>query len=247
MNKERHMKSKPLIFNIYALLFLVIALGIPVQISMLYGHGVQELGAIYNKLTFFNIAVIGVSLYNFYCCFSASANVKWSFPLAIGVVCFNNSIVLIYGNDFESYSVILATVAFIVLSAYFLMAHDTDIINQPKRQWWRIPKRFTLKEKVKLEVNDHAIDIGETFDISTTGAFIPAENLDHKIDVNSGDVFNFFIGEDQPIACKAKIVRKTPAKGHYPAGIGIQFIDLSLADKYKLQQKLFASRMVAAA
>ncbi|EQC52768.1 hypothetical protein M901_0463, partial [Bacteriovorax sp. DB6_IX] len=38
------MKTKPLIFNIYALLFLAIAISIPVQVSMIYGHGTAELG-----------------------------------------------------------------------------------------------------------------------------------------------------------------------------------------------------------
>jgi hypothetical protein len=237
------MRSKPLIFNIYALLFLAIAISIPVQISMIYGHNVAELGPIYSKMTIFNILVIGVSLYNFYYCFTASDNVKWSFPLAIGVICFNNSIVLVYGNDFESYSVILATILFMVMSAYFLLTHDTDVMNHPENQWWRIPRRFSLKEKVTLHHLGRDIDMGETFDISTSGAFIPY-HLSDSYNIFKGDeIIDFSIGAESPIHCRAKIVRKSCAKGLYPDGIGIQFIEMNSSDKLKLQQKLFSSRM----
>ena len=60
------MKDKPLIFNMYAMLFFLIAVSIPVQISVIYGHSVQELAAIYQKLTFFNILVMGIATLNFY-------------------------------------------------------------------------------------------------------------------------------------------------------------------------------------
>ena len=237
------MRSKPLIFNIYALLFLIIAVSIPVQISMIYGHSAIELGPIYNKMTIFNILVVGVSLYNFYYCFTASDNVKWSFPLAIGVICFNNSIVLVYGNDFESYTVILATILFMVLSAYFLLTHDTDVMNHPENQWWRIPRRFSLKEKVTLHLGKEDIDLGETFDISTSGAFIPYELADKHNLFAGPEVINFSFGEDSEIHCRAKIVRKSCARGVYPDGIGIQFVDMASTDKLRLQQKLFSSRM----
>jgi len=237
------MKTKPLIFNIYALLFLAIAISIPVQVSMIYGHGTAELGPIYNKMTIFNILVIAVSLYNFYYCFTASDNVKWSFPLAIGVICFNNSIVLVYGNDFESYTVILATILFMVMSAYFLLTHDTDVINHPENHWWRVPRRFSLKERVTLHQSGRHIDLGETFDISTSGAFIPY-TMDDKYNLFSGnEVIDFSFGDEAPIHCRAKIVRKTCAKGIYPDGIGIQFVDMGPSDKLRLQQKLFSSRM----
>jgi hypothetical protein len=236
------MKDKPLIFNIYAILFLLIAISIPVQISVLYGHNFDELGAIYKKLTFFNILVVMASILNFYYCFTASDNVKWSFPLAIGIICFNNSIVLVFGNDFEAYTVILSTLLFMVFSAYFLLTHDTDIINEPKKQWWRIPKRFALKEKVLIEVGNQQIDIGETFDISTSGAFIPITE-DNKSKIVPGKVYSFMIGKKHPIKCKAKVIRKTDARGHYPAGIGIQFQDLELGQKYKLQHMLFQTKL----
>ena len=239
------MKSKPLIFNIYALLFLAIAISIPLQISMIYGHTAQELGSIYNKMTIFNIMVIGVSLYNFYYCFTASDNVKWSFPLAIGVISFNNSIVLVYGNDFESYTVILATLLFMVMIAYFLLTHDTDVINHPDSQWWRIPRRFSLKERVTLHIDEKDIDMGDTFDISTSGAFIPYQLNDELNLFKGNEIIDFSIGVDSPVHCRAKIVRKSCATGVYPDGIGIQFVDMEQTDRIKLQQKLFSSRMAA--
>jgi len=194
-------------------------------------------------MTIFNILVIGVSLYNFYYCFTASENVKWSFPLAIGVISFNNSIVLVYGNDFESYTVILSTLLFMVLSAYFLLTHDTDVINHPDSQWWRIPRRFSLKERVTLHALGKEIDMGETFDISTSGAFIPYHLTDEYNLFKGEEIIDFSIGEDSPVHCRAKIVRKSCATGTYPDGIGIQFIDMDQSDKLKLQQKLFSSRM----
>ncbi len=241
------MKIKPLIFNIYAALFLIIACSIPVQIGLLYNHGITELNAIFNKMTIFNILVIATCAYNFYYCMKASDNVKWSFPLSIGVVCLNNSIVLVYGNDFESYSVILSTVMFISTTAYFLLSHETDVINHPENHWWRVPERKAIQQPISTKVNDEVQELGMTHDLSVGGAFIPIKLEDQYQMFKSGEVIELLIGDKNPIQCKAKIVRKVSARGQYPDGVGVQFMDLSLTDKVRLRQILFANRLALVA
>lgn len=227
------------------MIFLLISFSIPAQISLIYGHGLKEFSAIYNKMTIFNILVIGVCLYNFYYCLNASDNVKWSFPLSIGIICFNNAMVLVYGNDFESYSVILATIVYTLVSAYFLLTHETDIINHPDSHWWRIPQRYTLKEKVIITTQDGILQYGSTFDLSQGGAFIVCDT--DRYNFTEGEQIKVNIGEDSTIICQAKVVRKAKAKGIYPSGLGLQFTEISLIDKFRLKQRLLSNRLATAA
>lgn len=64
-----------------------------------------------------------------------------------------------------------------------------------------------------------------TFDISRTGMFIKTDDLYRvfKIENNKEIELLLKIGKN-PIKIKAQVVRKSIAKGNYPAGVGIHFI-----------------------
>lgn len=241
------MKTKPLIFNIYAAFFLAIALSVPIQIALLYGHSITDYSVIFNKMTIFNLLVVATCLYNFYYCFSASDNVKWSLPLSIGVICLNNSIVLIYGNDFESMTVILSTILFLSVTSFFLLTHDTDVMNHPENQWWRIAQRQFVNEKIIARIRNDERDLGLTFDLSIGGAFVPLSLEEQHTLLKSGETIEIWLGENKQIKCQAKVVRKVSARGHYPEGIGLQFIDLSIMDRVKLKHLLISDQLSVAA
>lgn len=241
------MKEKPLIFNIYAFIFGAIVIGMPLQITYLYGHQLGEIGAIFNKLTIFNYSVIAIAMANIYLCIKASDHLKWSLPLSAALVCLNNAIVMIYGNDFESYNVIISTLIYFSLVGLFYIASETKIIDHPEKQWWRIPTRINVKEKVLLSNQAQDIDLGETFDLSVGGAFVCNSMDSFDLNLRSGDIVDIVIGEVDQIHIKAKVVRKAKARGHYPSGIGIQFMDMSLIDKIKLRHKLYATQNSLAA
>lgn len=226
---------------------MAILFGMPMQISMLYGHGAGELGAIFNKLTLFNYMVMTIAALNIYFCINASEQLRWSLPLSAAIICINNSVVMIYGNDFESANVIISTLIYFSFVAYFYATGETKIIEMPEKHWWRIPTRVELREKVLISKENLDINFGETFDISSGGAFIAHDTQTSQIVLKTGDVIDLVIGEKDQIHVKAKIVRKASAKGHYPSGIGLQFIDMSVLDKIKLTHKLYATQNSLAA
>ncbi|EPZ51244.1 type IV pilus assembly protein PilZ [Bacteriovorax sp. BAL6_X] len=234
------MKIKPLIFNIYAFVFIAIAVSIPIQVMFLYGHGATDIGAIWSKMTVFNFMVMASCFLNAYFSFTAQDDIKWSFPLSIGFVCLNNSIVLVYGNDFEAASVILSTFAYILMTSYFILSHETNVINSPAAQWWKTAIRYQAPLPTKVSSTDIPINLGETFDISRTGAYISYNTPTQKDIFNCGDTFTFNIGTD--LELKAKVVRKSNAVGRYPEGMGVQFVELGVAERLQLEKLLTSLR-----
>lgn len=230
------MKIKPLIFNIYSFVFLAIAASIPVQVMFLYGYSFTDFDAIWSKMTFFNLTVMSSCCINAYFSYTAQDDVKWSFPLSIGFVCLNNSIVLVYGNDFEAASVILSTFAYILMTSYFILSQDTRVMNSPTAQWWKTAMRYKAPLPTKVSSTDIPINLGETFDISRTGAYISYNVPTQKDIFSCGDVFTFNIGDD--LELKAKVVRKSMAVGRYPEGMGVQFIDIGVAERIQLEKLL---------
>lgn len=242
------MKTKPLIFNLYALVFGVIFACMPAQIMMLYGHNINEMGAIFNKLTFFNYLVMFISGVNILTCLYASDHIKWSFPLSIGIVCINNSFVLLYGNDFESYAVILSTILYVSMISYFFLATETEIMNHPENHWWRIPQRVMVRDYISITHPENQMtEEKELFDLSSGGAFINLQNYEDLNSFRNGEIITIKIGKNHPISAKAKVVRKASAKGHYPNGIGIQFLEMGLIDKVRLLHKISHDQSTLAA
>ncbi|AYF44844.1 type IV pilus assembly protein PilZ [Halobacteriovorax sp. BALOs_7] len=234
------MKIKPLIFNVYAFVFLAIAVSIPVQVMFLYGYNATDIGAIWSKMTFFNLMVMASCCINAYFSFTAQNDIKWSFPLSIGFVCLNNSIVLVYGNDFEAATVILSTFAYILMTSYFILSQDTNVINSPAAQWWKTALRYKAPLATKVSSTDIPINLGNTFDISRTGAYISYNVPTQKDIFSCGDVFTFNIGDE--LELKAKVVRKSMAVGRYPEGMGVQFIDLGVSERIQLEKLLNSLR-----
>ncbi len=230
------MKIKPLIFNIYAFVFIAIAVSIPLQVMFLYGHSLTDFSAMWSKLTVFNLLVMSSCFLNAYFSFTAQDEIKWSFPLSIGFVCLNNSIVLVYGNDFEAATVILSTFAYILMTTYFILSHETNVINSPAAQWWKTALRYKAPLPTKVSSTDIPINLGETYDISRTGAFISYSTPGQKDIFNCGEAFTFNIGDD--LELKAKVVRKSMAVGRYPEGMGVQFIELGVGERIQLEKLL---------
>src|SRR6185437_14481977 len=52
------MQRRPAVFPFLSVLFLGIALSLPLQVMWIYGHGFDEMDAVLNKLTIFNWLVM---------------------------------------------------------------------------------------------------------------------------------------------------------------------------------------------
>lgn len=100
------MKTKPLSFNIFSVVFTLISISLPIQVAMLYGHTFHEFIMIYHKLNFLNISVMAITFLNAYLSYKVSIHLLWSLPMSVAIISINNSIVFLSGNNFAKSSII---------------------------------------------------------------------------------------------------------------------------------------------
>ena len=236
------MRNKPFIFNLFCLSFLLIALSFPMQIMMIYGHELLEMQAIMSKLTIINHFCIGFLFLNSWLALKGAPVLKWTLPMMIGLVAFNNWIVSKYGADFDFTMTTLATALFTVFTSSILFTKGMDVLDSPDKRWWLIPKRFQKKLPIYLKTATESFILGKTFDISTTGVFVAIDQTkDHfhkrnQINFVPGELINLQIPtEDKSdFTCQARVVRKTHGGGVYPGGLGIQFENMDLKNRLRL-------------
>lgn len=239
------MKTKPFIFNILTVFFVGVALGVPIQIMMIYGHGPGELGMVWKKLTPFNLSVISACLVNAWYCYKSHPYLLVSVPVSIVIVGLNNWLVSRLGTDFNEQATLSATMGFAIASGSFIFTRALDAVNEPQLRWWQVPRRVEINLPVWIKWN--GIDrpcLASTFDLSKTGVFI-SSLTDGVIATSSelapGSIIDVEIGTDGEncIQCQATVIRKEFKKhGHYPSGMGIQFKAMGLFDRFRLYRML---------
>lgn len=232
------MKKKPFAFDLLTALFAGIVIAFPVQIMFLYGHYPWEIVPIMAKLSILNWMVIASCAYASFLTHNADPKLRWFLPLMTLLVAWNNLIVGYVGLDYSSTMTFLGTVAFSSINGIFLMPTVQAALGEPKNRWWQIPARF----KVKVPVFVNPLRGGEgfytdTFDLSTSGTFIPLKPSQAKA-FDTGEMLSlsFTLGTFRSLRCNAMIVRNNDAKGNYPTGMGIKFMDLSRRQRDSLQQ-----------
>ncbi len=236
------MRNKPFIFNLFTLSFLLIALSFPMQIMMIYGHDLLEMKAIMSKLTIINYFCIGFLVLNSILAWKGNAMLKYTLPMMIGLVAFNNWIVSKYGADFDFTMTTLATAVFTVFTSSILFTKGMDVLDSQEKRWWLIPKRYQKKLPIYLKNAKEKFVLGKTFDISSTGVFVSLDQTkDHfhrrnHISFVPGELVSIQIPteNDSDFTCQARIVRKTMGGGVYPGGLGIQFENMDLINRLRL-------------
>jgi hypothetical protein len=221
------MPKRPLLFTLLALLYAVIAISLPIQVMIIYDHQLSEWPLILAKLSWLNILVIMLSSVNVILSLNASHWLKYSLPFTIIIVGINNYFVSYYGNDFSVLETSMATIVFALIHTTLFFFKSSSILEHPSLRWWLVPRRHELQIPVWIEQNDGKGISFKTFDLSKTGAFIASTEPFHHL--KEGDQFNLAVrGEDMTYSVKAKIVRKSEPRGHYPRGFAIQFEKMSL-------------------
>lgn len=239
------MKKRPLIFNFYTLFFLSVSVSFPIQIMSLYGHGPAEAGMILNKMSYLNWAVVAACALNAICSYNGHWLLKFSLPISFFTVALNNFFVSKLANDFSPIATSFATLAFGITSAYLFFSEEKALLDDQNRRWWLAPKRFQRTLPVWVQGPLGSPLLSKTFDISKSGAFLshPAlakmnEGLTKPI--NEGDKISLTLGlsGQKEFSCDAEVVRLCEPNGSYPGGIGIKFEDLTLSNKWILDQIL---------
>src|SRR5665213_4610446 len=95
------MRRRPMWFILLALAFFGVAISLPLQIMMIYGHGLSEISAVFDKLTLLNWLVLCGTLICSGLVWRASPYLRYAVPLLIALVAINNFFVGYYATDFS--------------------------------------------------------------------------------------------------------------------------------------------------
>lgn len=251
------MRRRPLILPIIGMILATIALVLPMQIVWIYGHGLNEIGSVLTKMTSLNWMVVALSGVSAYLLTRASPWAMGSLPLLILTVAVNNWLVGYYATDFSPVTANLATFGFIVLHAPLLHPNIVRLLRHPEQRWWLRAERRRASVPIFIGGSRKVVFRAETFDLSESGAFIPLETVQSHA---SGPMSTkpvaieevpathlapeervsicMTLGIHSQIRCQGRVIRKTDARGLYPAGIGIQFVDLPPNDRKELRKYL---------
>lgn len=223
------MRRRPRLLLVMALIFLGIVISFPVQVALLYGHGLSEIPQIVAKISLLNYLVALTLVGNIPLILRASQWLWVSLPFTLVLVGWNNWVVATAGQDFSPLVTWLATLTFSLLGGFMFVPSVWSLMREPKRRWWLQAQRKEVSLPITLKpVRGNPI-AARTFDLSRTGAFIPLdESFKGTGAVVAGDivVINFSLGSLSRISCNARVVRRTEASGHYPEGLGLQFLEL---------------------
>lgn len=239
------MKKRPFLFNFYSLFFLSVAISFPMQIMSLYGHEMSETSMIISKMTYFNWAVVGVCILNAALSHYGHWILKFSLPLSFFVVALNNFFVSKLSNDYSPLITTVATLGFGFVSSYLFFTKAKNILDNQERRWWLAPERFKRALPVWIQGPLGSPLMSSTFDISKSGAFLSAPALatvreELMNPINEGDEISLTLGlsGQKEFSCQAEVVRLCEPNGNYPGGIGIKFKDMSVNNKWILDQIL---------
>ena len=246
------MKEKPIIFNFLWVFFAAIAISLPLQVAHLYEHDLAsftEWQSILMKLTPLNWLVAFATLCNAYLCFKASPHIRYTIPTSIILVGINNFFVGSWGTDFSLLLTWIATLAYAIMSYSYIYAHGLEAIENPHKQWWKIPKRMKRSYPVWIEWNGERKLLAKTFDISKTGAFISSLTQNPNLfpdDLAIGEKVRVLIGTNQgELKIPATIIRKERmARGLYPSGLGVSFDQMAISQNFLLRRVLAAKEVM---
>lgn len=229
------MRRRPRVMLYLSLLFGALALAIPLQAMVIYGHDWHELSTALAKLTELNWLVVGSLLCGAVLLWQASPHIRWFVPLVIGLVAINNFVVGYYATDFSATLTLLATLGFALMNLPLLHPDSINVFLHPERRWWMRAERHRLAIPVAIEGTRLASLRAETYDLSETGAFIPQVR---NIGVGDWITVRMTFGALTQIRCQGRVVRRTEARGIYPAGVGIRFEGVSWRQRRELRKCL---------
>jgi hypothetical protein len=223
------MKTRPKIVDLIALFLVGVAISMPLQIMFLYGHSPFEVRAIAAKLTPLNWAIMFLAPLAAWLVHRCSPLVLAVVPILAAVVVHNNWFVAELSTDYPPLVAALGTGVFLIVMGVLVTREIRELIMNPERRWWFTPKR--LRAEVPMLIGRTGRQFyALSFDISESGAFIPlgrelAKYLpaDLPLKVGTRCPIFFTLRKLCSIQCEAEVVRATPARGNYPAGIGLKF------------------------
>ena len=217
------MKTKPMFFTLMPAVFLVLAIAMPLQISLIYKISPLDFVGIFSKLTPLNILLMATFGWVAYATHSFDKRLFVLLPLLNLAVFANNYFVGAFGQDFSILETSLSSTAFLALSMSFYSKSIYRVFNEKNFRWWQSVPRKKLAVPLTIYTNANTIKT-KSFDVSETGIFAVSDSDLDLFKASKEQELELCIHlNDQVLQCKGKIVRKAMSKGTYPEGVGIQF------------------------
>lgn len=235
------MKSRPLILTFMPIFLIGVALSFPIQIMVIYGHGIGELPAVFEKLSYLNRLVIFLCLLNATLVLRTSKLSLFITPILMVAVILNNWWVGTAATDYTLTSTLWASIVFVFLNSLLFLPGARLALLSPKQQWWRASPRKKVGLPIVISPWLEGVSFAtETFDISESGAFL-SNSIKSNVAIphlkpNDFIEIRFQIAGYYQIRCSAKVVRVVVEKGSYPAGMGIQFQEMDNKDQKILRR-----------
>lgn len=230
------MRKRPLGLKLFAGAMVVIAISFYVQIMILYNHNIFEFDKIMGKISLANRIVMVLCCINAILASNAQRLILVTAPTLIAAVFWNNHLVSTYGNDYAAGTTLLASFLFLSLHGALLLPSCRTVLFEPGKRWWRQNVRKHIAMPIMITKSDTNYD-NSTFDLSSSGAFVPVTggvfNLKDALDIQLA------LGTLRKIKCKARVIRIAKTKGTYPSGMGIEFSQMKLKDRFSLMRCIY--------
>lgn len=226
------MRKRPWTFVLTSLVFLGIAASFPVQIGVLYSHGLQDLGLILQKLTTFNLVCMACLVMLATMAWNGTRWIYMGIPLAMTVVVWNNFLVGYWGYDYSLTTTFYSSLMFAALCMFPFLPEYARVIQNPRIRWWMVAARKEIMIPVYVtQGRGHQIQT-KTKDISKTGAFIESQLKNPQL----GEIvdLNLKISTLQQLQLKAEVVRFHEDR----EGFGVRFQDMAATEKKMLDKYL---------
>jgi hypothetical protein len=229
------MRQRPKEFVFLAMVLLLIAVSLPIQVMMLYQNSPFEISDTISKLAPLNWVVMILALVNAALVYSASPWVMLTAPLFIMVVIWNNYLVADAALNFSPVTAVVAIMGTAALHGALLTEKARKILKNPTLRWWRSAPRKQISVRALVTPVMGGELQSMTFDISMGGAFIsaastgwkPSQSAPHQtIEVGSRCAIRLMLDQFRVVTCSAEVVRQTEPRGHYPGGFAVRFVNL---------------------
>lgn len=239
------MPRKPLFISIMAFMFMSLAISFPVQVAYMFHYGPLDIAPIFTKLTPLNYVLMGLFMVTAYLTYTTNKLIFLLLPFMNFFVFLNNFVVAEYGQIYSHAQTLVASTLFLLLTLSFYQKDIYQIYNDIRFRWWLTSPRYQKIVPITLKYNDQVIET-KTFDISQTGMFIECDDRYQMFKIpNMQDIEIILHNGHKIIPLKAKIVRKSIAKGHYPAGLGVQINYDNSQNTQEIYKELFEYQSAA--
>ncbi|MCC7441926.1 MAG: PilZ domain-containing protein [Bdellovibrionales bacterium] len=224
-------------------------LSLPLQVMAQYGHAPWEFWAVVTKLAPMNFAVMALG---FACSWAAVAASRWILALApafLAVVAWNNWLFTAVDANVSGLAASIATLVAFAGQVPLLRPSPIHLLRDPSNRWWLTAPRRRLRLLTLLSPVSGGDLRARAYDVSATGAYFALEDARwtqpggspvHPTQVGLAPgtrcTLRLTLDQGRTILCAAQVVRSGAARGHYPGGFAVQFLDLARGDRRSLER-----------